>query len=219
MNDQITPTARTRVKRGPKRVVLDRAKIYQVIDSTPLCHIAYLLDGQPALTPTLHWRAGDRIFWHGSSASRTLRRSEKNEICLNVTRLDGYVLARSAFHHSVNYRSVTIFGVPELIEDASAKADALQAMVDHMIPGRWPGLRPMTAKELKATSVMWMPIDEVSAKVRGGGPVDDEEDYGLDIWAGVVPVAPRFGAPVDDERLKPGLTVPAHVVERFANNG
>ncbi len=215
MTDQIRPTARTRIRRGHERAVFDRDAVHAILDAAPLCHIAWLLDGAPALTPTLHWRIGDRVYWHGSSASRTLRRSAGAEICLNATILDGYVLARSAFHHSVNYRSVTVFGVPQIVEGAQAKTEALRAMMDHLVPGRWEKLREINDKELKATTVMWLPLDEVSAKVRAGGPIDDEEDYALDIWAGTVPVAPGFAAPVDDARLKPGLTAPAHVRDRF----
>ena len=215
MSETIKPTARTRIKRGHERAVFDRDLVYAILDATPMCHLAYLLDGQPALTPTLQWRDGDRVYWHGSSASRTLKRAANAQVCLNVTLLDDYVLARSAFHHSVNYRSVTIFGVPEVVEARAAKEAALRRMVDLMIPGRWETLREINEKELKATRVMSMAIDEVSAKVRDGGPIDDEEDYALDIWAGTVPVTPVFGQPIPDPRLPDGMETPHHVRQAF----
>ena len=215
MGKEITVTERTRVRRGHDRAEFDREVVNSIVDAAPFCTIAYLLDGAPALTPTIHWRNGDRIYWHGSSASRTLRRAAQATVCLNVTLVDGYVLARSAFHHSMNYRSVTIFGTPAIVEDATQKTDALRRMVDHIVPGRWKHLRAMNETELKATRVMWMPIEEASAKVRSGGPVDDDEDYGLNIWAGTVPIRSCFEAPVPDERLKPGIKTPAHVRNRF----
>ncbi len=212
----IRPTGRTRVRRNHARADYERETVHAILDAAPSCTLAWLLDGAPALTPTLHWRIGERVYWHGSSASRTLRRAAGAEVCLNAMILDGYVLARSAFNHSVNFRSVTVFGTAQTVSDPEEKCAALRAMVEHMVPGRWPGLRAVSARELKATSVMWLPLDEASAKLRSGGPVDDEADCALDIWAGTVPVRTAFGAPVADPKMSAPIAVPRHVLERFA---
>ena len=212
MTEKLAPTDRTRLRRSHERGTYERDAIHEILDATPLCHLAYLLDGQPALTPSLHWRMGNRVYWHGSSAGRTMKSAAANPVCLNVMMLDGYVLARSAFHHSVNFRSVTLFGMAEIVSDDTAKTAALKAMVDKMIPGRWGSLREMNAKEMKATMVLSMEISEASAKIRTGGPVDDEEDYDLPIWAGVLPVSQTFGAPIADENAKAPVATPEHVM-------
>jgi len=207
----VAPTPRTRVKRLHERAAYDRATIDAILDASPIAHIGYVVDGAPFVTPTLHWREGDRVYWHGSAASRMIEKSVGADVCLTVTLLDGFVLARSAFHHSVNYRSVMLFGRPTLVTEAAEKEAALTAFVEGLYPGRTPMLRPMLAKELKATSVLWLPIDEASAKVRAGGPSDDEEDYALPVWAGVLPVAMQVGAPIDDPLAREKVAPPEHV--------
>jgi len=205
------PTPRTRVKRLHERGAYDRATIDSILDATPICHVGYVFDGAPFVTPTLHWRDGDRVYWHGSAASRMLKAAAVAQVCLTVTLLDGLVLARSAFHHSANYRSVMLFGRPQLVSDPAEKEAALKTFVDGLYPGRWETLRAMQTQEAKATSVLWLPIDEASAKVRAGGPIDDEEDYALPIWAGVLPVKLQTQEPVADPRNLLGVAAPEHV--------
>ena len=203
-------TARTQVVRIPHRADYDRTVVNEIIDATALCHVSYIIDGRPYVTPTLQWRADDMIFWHGSSASRFLRQIVGKDVCLAITHFDGLVLARSAFHHSINYRSVMLFGQATKIEDAD-KNEHLQSFVENLIPGRWENLRPMTDQEAKATTVFCMPIDEGSAKVRTGPPADDEEDYSLSIWAGVLPISQVLHEPVPDPKNLAGVEVPAHI--------
>jgi nitroimidazol reductase NimA-like FMN-containing flavoprotein (pyridoxamine 5'-phosphate oxidase superfamily) len=211
--DQFARTARTRVRRLPKRGHYDRATVHAVLDAGVLCHVGYVIDGQPHVTPTCHWRHGDRLYWHGSSASRMLRHLKQGvPACVTVTHLDGFVLARSGFHHSVNYRSVMAFGSAQLVPDA-AKLEALEHFVERLFPGRWDELRPPTAQEVKATTVVWMDLDEVSAKIRTGPPVDDEEDYDVPVWAGVLPVASMPGAPEPDPRLAAGIALPGYLTD------
>jgi nitroimidazol reductase NimA-like FMN-containing flavoprotein (pyridoxamine 5'-phosphate oxidase superfamily) len=182
------PTAeRSRVRREHHRGSHARADVYTVLDAVPLCHVGYVINGAPYVTPTLHWREGDHVYWHGSAASRFLRAAEDMPVCLTCSILDGYVLARSAFNHSVNYRSAMVFGTARLLEDAEEKADALRRFVEKLFPGRWDSLRPMTGQEVKATSVLRMEIEEATAKVRSGPPGDiGEADF--PVWAGVLPV-------------------------------
>lgn len=207
-----TPTLRSRVKRNHTRGAYDRETVHAILDAVPVCHVGYVIDGQPYVTPTLQWREGSRLYWHGSSASRMLRTVQTGvPVCLTVTEMNGYVMARSAFHHSINYRSVMAFGTAQLLTEPEEKEASLKRMMEHLFPGRWDTLRPVTAQELKATSVVGMEIEEASAKIRTGPPIDDEEDYGLDVWAGVLPMAQRPGAPIDDPRLAPGVPVPGHV--------
>ena len=215
----VTRTSRTRVRRVPKRGIYDRAVINQVLDAGVLCHVGYVIDGAPYVTPTLYWREDDRVYWHGSSASRMLRKVIGAEVCLTVSHLDGFVLARSGFHHSVNYRSVMLFGVAELVSDVAEKRVRLDRFIDSLFPGRADAIRRTTDQELKATKLLSMPIDEVSAKIRTGGPVDDEEDYALPIWAGVVPVSTTLGAPDDDGRVLAGVEIPDHVAGFIAGYG
>ena len=204
------PSERVRVKRNHVRAVYDRDVVHAILDAMPVCHVGYVVDGEPYVTPTLQWREGERVYWHGSSASRALRAANAAEVCLTVTILDGMVMARSAFHHSVNYRSVMIKGRAEKVTDPKAKARHLETMVEQLFPGRWSMLRGMTAQEAKATTVLSMPIDEVSAKVRPGMPADDDEDYELPIWAGVIPVRMEVLPPESDPRNLSGVTVPNH---------
>ncbi len=203
-------TTRTKLTRNPARADYDRDAVNKIIDATPLCHVSYIIDGRPYVTPTLQWREGDTIYWHGSSASRFLRQIVGKEVCMAITHFDGFVLARSAFHHSINYRSVMLFGQATKIEDSEKNA-LLQSFVENLIPGRWENLRSMTDQEAKATTIFSMPIDEGSAKVRTGPPGDDEEDYSLPIWAGVLPVSQILHEAVPDPKNLDGLEVPAHI--------
>lgn len=205
------PTDRVRTRRAHERGAYDRASIDAILKAQPLCHVGYLKDGAPFVTPTFQWIEGDRVYWHGSSASQFLRAAESNPVCLTVSTLDGFVMARSGFHHSVNYRSVMILGDAEIVTDADAKVRHLDTFLDGLFPGRVEQIRPMNAQEIKATTVLSMPITEASAKVRNGGPVDDEEDYALNVWAGVIPVNPVIGDLIPDPRNLPDVEIPAHV--------
>jgi len=210
--DSFEPTARSRVKRLPKRGHYDRETVYAVLDAGLIAHIGYVIDGQPYVTPTAYWREGDMLYWHGSAASRMLEHvGEGIPVSVTVTHLDGLVLARSGFHHSINYRSVMAFGRAHFVEDPAAKMAAFEAFVERIYPGRWAELRPATAQEVKGTSVLGMKLEEASAKIRTGGPVDDDEDYALPIWAGVLPIRTVIGAAVPDEKLMPGIERPAHL--------
>ena len=199
-------TDRTRVRREPQRGRYDRQTIDAILDEALVCHLGFVHEGQPYVIPTLFARVGDEVFVHGSSASRMLRTLAGGvDACLTVTLLDGLVLARSAFNHSVNYRSVVVLGRAEPLED---KEPALRAFTDKLLPGRWADVRPPTATELKATSILRLPLDEASAKLRAGPPKDDEEDYGWPVWAGVIPLEMAWGEPVADPRLGPGFAPP-----------
>lgn len=213
MADQ-APTNRTTLTRAHERGHHDRATIDAVLDAGLLCHVAYVLDGAPVVTPTLYWRHDNRVYWHGSSASRMLRQSANAEVCLTVSHLDGIVLARSGFHSSINYRSVMLFGAAEQVPDDEVLT-VLDHFIEHLAPGRLPTLRPPTTQELKATTVLSMPIDEASAKIRTGPPADDEEDYALPVWAGVIPVTTTLGSPIPDPRLAEGIEVPPDVTALY----
>ncbi len=209
-------TARTRVRRLPKRGAYDRATIDAILDEGLVCHVGFVVDGQPFVIPTLHARDGDRLLIHGSAASRMLRTLDQGvDVCVTVTLVDQLVIARSAFHNSINYRSVMLLGRARLIEEPAAKLNALRALVEHVIPGRWDDCRRPNAKEMKATWILELPIGEASAKIRTGPPVDEEEDYDLKFWAGVMPFASGVGAPVPDPKLARGIDVPNYVL-RYA---
>jgi uncharacterized protein len=200
---QTAPTKRTQVGRLPKRGDYSKETIHSILDAAFLCHVGFVVDGQPFVIPTGFGRTGDTLYIHGSAASRMLRNLEKGiDTCVTVTLIDGIVLARAAFHHSMNYRSVVMLGKATLVEETDAKMEALRVISEQIIRGRWDDTRLPTAQELKATTVLSMPIDEASAKVRTGPPVDDEEDYGLDIWAGVLPLHMQATAPIPDPRMK-----------------
>ena len=200
------------MRRKPKRGHYDAATLHAILDEGLLCHVGYVIEGQPYVTPTLHWREGDHLYWHGSSASRMLRNlSQGVPVCVTVSLLDGIVFARSGFNHSANYRSVMALGTAELVTDREAKHAALVAFSERLAPGRWQQLRPPTAQELKATTVLHMPLSEASAKVRTGPPADDEEDYALPVWAGVLPLRLVAGTPVPDARLPAGTPVPDYL--------
>jgi len=187
----------------------DVATIHAILDAQPLCTVAYVRDGKPYLTPTLQWREGDRVYWHGSSASHALRAGKGQDVCMNVTILDGFVLARSGFNHSVNTRSVTLFGIAEVVPEEE-KAAHLTAMIEGLWPGRSALLRPMLPQEVKATTILSLPITEGSAKIRSGPPTDEPDDYDLPIWAGVLPASVTLGAPIADPRNKDGADTPDH---------
>ncbi len=207
-------TERSRARRLHKRVAYDRAAVHAVLDAAPICHVGYVIDGQPYVTPTIHWREGERVYWHGSAASRFLRKVEGERVCLTVSLMDGYVLARSAFNHSVNYRSAMVFGRARLLEEPDAVAEALQRFTEGLFPGRWETLRPMTRQELKATSVLYFDIEEASAKTRDAPPGDgDEADH--PVWAGVLPLQTRFAPAQPAPDLAAGLDLPgelAHLI-------
>jgi nitroimidazol reductase NimA-like FMN-containing flavoprotein (pyridoxamine 5'-phosphate oxidase superfamily) len=205
---------RSRISRVPDRADYDLETVGAILDAAPVCHVGLVGDGGfPVVIPMLHARAGDRLYLHGSSAGRLIRGSGESEICVTATIVDGLVLARSAFHHSVNYRSAVVFGRPERIEDEAGKLTALEAFTEKIIPGRWADARPPTSQELKGTGVLRMTIDEASAKVRTGGAVDEPEDYGLPIWAGTVPLRTVAGEAEPDERLLEGVEEPGYVAE------
>ena len=206
------PTPRTRIKRVPKRADYERETIDAILDDGLVGHLAFVHLGQPYCIPTIHARDGDVVYLHGSAASRMMRALASGApACLTVTHVDGLVLARSAFHHSLNYRSAVVLGQLRAVEDADEKMAALEALTERLVPGRWADIRWPNRKEMKATSVLAMALDEASAKVRTGGPVDDEEDYALPVWAGVVPLTVEAGAPEPDERLAEGTEAPEHV--------
>jgi uncharacterized protein len=189
----------------PSRGVYDRERIDAILDEALVAHVGFAIDGQPYVIPTLHARVGDRLYFHGSSASRTVRALAGGApACMTVTLLDGLVLARSAVHHSVNYRSVVVLGQATAIEDLDERMIAVEAFTERLLPGRWSEVRGPTRKELKAIQVLSLPLDEASAKVRGGPPVDDEADYALDAWAGVIPLRMLAGDPLPDARLATG---------------
>ena len=199
------PTPRTQVKRLPKRAVYSHEKIHAILDDGFVCHVGFVADGLPYVIPTNYARRGNEIFIHGSAASRMLKAlGDGIDVCVTVTLVDGFVLARSAFHHSVNYRSVVIFGKARVVNDPAEKMEALRCFTNHVVPGRWEEVRPPDEQELKATEVLAVPIEEVSAKVRSGPPVDDEADLAIPAWAGVVPLRTVAGAPVPAEDLAPG---------------
>lgn len=203
-------TERTTVRRLPKRGAYDRETIHAILDEALVCHVGFVVNGQPVVIPTIHWRDGDTLYFHGSAASRMLRTLREGvDACVTVTLLDGLVLARSAFHHSMNYRSVVVFGKAREVTDRSEQLRALDALVEHVVRGRSAAVRAPNESELRQTLVLSLPIEEASAKIRTGPPVDDEEDYGLPVWAGVLPCTLAFGAPVADPRNI--AAVPEHV--------
>lgn len=205
-------TERTQLRRLPKRGAHDSETVNAILDAAFLAHVAFNVDGQPFVIPTLFGRDGERLYLHGSAASRMLRHLETGvPACVNVTVVDGLVLARSAFHHSMNYRSVVAFGTARKIDDPGKKSHALFTMSEHLIRGRWQDVREPNEKELKATSVLEFTIEEASAKARTGPPIDDEEDYVLPMWAGVLPVNVTAGEPIPDSRLSPETPVPSYV--------
>ncbi len=210
--DELFRTDRTTLRRLPNRGVYDRASIHSILDEGLICHVGFVVDGQPYVIPTIHVRVGEQLFFHGSPASRMLRTLEQGvEVCVTVTLLDGLVLARSAFHHSMNYRSAVVFGTAMPVASSEEKLRVLRALSDHLIKGRWQEIRSPSPSELKGTLVLSLPIDEASAKVRTGPPVDDGDDYVLPVWAGVLPLKIVAAEPVADTRLPQDIATPAYI--------
>ncbi|MFI8520079.1 pyridoxamine 5'-phosphate oxidase family protein [Streptomyces sp. NPDC085481] len=211
------PTERTVPSRSRKRASYDRALVHAILDETYLCHLGFVRDGAPVVLPTLYGRVGERLYVHGSTGSRPLRMAGRGEsapglpVCLTVTHVDGLVLAKSAFHHSINYRSVVVHGTAHQVTDPEELRTALDALVDHVVPGRSYDSRPADAKELAATAVLRLDLTEVSAKVRTGGPNDEPEDAALPHWAGVVPVHRGYGTPVRAADLDPAIALPDYL--------
>jgi nitroimidazol reductase NimA-like FMN-containing flavoprotein (pyridoxamine 5'-phosphate oxidase superfamily) len=211
-------TARTRLRRLPARGVFDRAAVYAILDEGFVCHVAFAVDGQPYAIPTGYARLGDALYLHGSAASRMVQQlSAGVDVCVTVTLVDGLVLARSAFHHSMNYRSAVVLGRAHLVTDRDEKYAAMQCFTNQVVPGRWPELRPVSEPELKGTAVLALPIEEASAKVRTGPPLDDEDDLAWPVWAGVVPLVTSAGDLVPDAHVQAG--VPAFDRERLRQRG
>lgn len=213
----MTLTDRTEFRRLPKRGSHEEAAVHAILDAGLLAHVGFCVEGQPFVIPTLYGRDGGHLYLHGSAASRMLRELDGGApACVNVTLVDGLVLARSAFHHSMNYRSVMAFGTARKIEDPERKTQALRTISEHLIAGRWEAVRAPYEQELKATAVLDFTIEEASAKVRTGPPLDDEEDYALPIWAGILPLHLAAGEPAPDARLATGMEAPEHVLRRAA---
>jgi uncharacterized protein len=209
------PSTRTRIRRVPARAVYDREAIAAILDEALVAHVAFAIDGQPYAIPTMHARVGDALYFHGSAASRTIRAlSAGTPACLTVTLLDGLVLARSAFHHSVNYRSVVVLGNARPVEGPDERLAALRAFTEQLVPGRWGEVRPPSPAELKGTRVLAMTLDESSAKIRGGPPVEEPEDCARAVWAGVIPLRARAGVPIASPSPVPGI-VPSAAVESW----
>jgi len=208
--EDFKPTGRTRLKRLPQRGSYEREEVYRILDEGLVCHVGFVADGTPVVIPTGYGRAGDTLYVHGSAASRMLRTlAEGVRVCVTVTLLDGLVLARSAFHHSMNYRSVVVFGTASVVEDEAEKTEALRVITEHIVPDRWAEVRAPDESELRKTLVLKLPLEEASAKVRTGPPIDDEPDYQLPVWAGEIPLRLTACAPVADPRLAPETEPPA----------
>jgi uncharacterized protein len=212
-------TRRNKVIRHPERGQYERAEVYQIVDEALICHVGFVQDGQPFVLPTLHARDGDTLLLHGSSASRLMKHvGAGNPVCVTVTLMDGIVLARSVFNHSINYRSAVLFGQGELVVDADEKLRALACFTERLLPGRWDDARPPSRKELKATAVAAIPLASAAAKVRSGPPKDDEEDATLPVWAGVLPMHQVVGDPIADPAGAAGITLPAYLEEYLAKH-
>ncbi len=207
-----SPTQRSQIKRLPQRGEYERQTIYEILDEGLICQVGFAVEGQPFVIPTAYGRVADRLYIHGSPASRMLRTLTAGiEVCVTVTLLDGLVLARSAFHHSMNYRSVVVFGRATRVEDADEKLEALKAFTEHVMRDRWAAVRPPNRQELAGTLVLALPLTEASAKIRSGAPVDDEADYALPVWAGELPLKVMPLAPIADPRLAAEIALPAHI--------
>lgn len=221
MTSSYEPTERTVPTRSRERASYDRALVHSILDESYVCHLGFVREGAPVVLPTLYGRIGDRLYVHGSTGSRPLRMAGEGQgqgretaglpVCLTVTHVDGLVLARSAFHHSINYRSVVVHGTAHQVTDPEELRTALDALVDHVVPGRSYDSRPANAKELAATAVLRLDLDEVSAKVRTGGPNDEPEDAALPHWTGVIPVRSSYGAPIPADDLDPAVTLPDYL--------
>ncbi len=210
--DDFIPTERTKLRRLPQRGSYERATVYDILDEGFVCQVGFVADGRPVVIPTAYGRAGDQLFFHGARASRMLKALREGvEVCVTVTLVDGLVLARSAFHHSINYRSVVVFGRARVVESDEEKMRALHAFTEHVLPGRWAEVRTPNRQELDATLVLALPLAEASAKVRTGPPIDDEEDYEIPVWAGVLPLGVSVGEAVPDPRMTGGIRLPDYL--------
>jgi nitroimidazol reductase NimA-like FMN-containing flavoprotein (pyridoxamine 5'-phosphate oxidase superfamily) len=210
-------TNRTTVRRLPERGANDRASVHAVLDAARICHIGFNVDDQPFVIPTIHGRDGDTLYVHGSPASRMLRTLKGGlPICLTATVVDGLVLARSVFHHSMNYRSAVVLGHAVAVDDPERKLHGLRTITNHVLAGRWDEVRPPNDSEFRGTTVLALPIEEASVKARAGQPIDDDEDYALPIWAGVLPLTTEVGAPIPDPRLAPGTDISPSVAAAYA---
>ncbi|QYC44373.1 Pyridoxamine 5'-phosphate oxidase [Nonomuraea coxensis DSM 45129] len=210
----LSATPRTTLGRSKERGSTDRNDLYDVLDSGLICHLGVVVDGCPMVVPTGYGRLGDTLYLHGSTGARSLRAADGGEVCVTVTHLDGVVLARSIFHHSVNYRSAIVYGTARLVTDPDELLAGLRALSERLAPGQWDHVRPPNRKELAATAVLALPLEEASVKTRSGGPVDEEEDYGLPVWAGVLPLVTTWGAPEPDPVLPEGIDPPVHILHR-----
>lgn len=220
INGELTPKQRSTVRQIPKRGQYECKVIYQILDEGLVCHVGFAVDGQPYVIPTAYGRIGDKLYIHGSPASRMLRSLQGGiEVCITVTLLDGLVLARSAFHHSMNYRSVVVFGTAIMVQDAEQKLEALQAFSEHIVSGRWAEVRPPSPHELQGTLVLSLSLTEASAKVRTGPPMDDEADYKLSVWAGEVPLHLVASTPINDPRLPSEIATPAYALNYSRDTG
>ncbi|MEV4456243.1 pyridoxamine 5'-phosphate oxidase family protein [Microbispora sp. NPDC049633] len=210
----LSTTARTTLNRSKERARTDRADLHAILDAGLICHFGVLAGGSPMVVPTGYGRIGDTLYLHGSTGATSLRAALGSPVCVTVTHLDGIVLARSAFHHSVNYRSAMVYGLARLVDDPEEQLAGLRAITEQLAPGQWDAVRLPDRKEMAATAVVALSLEEASVKVRQGPPKDDEEDYDLPVWAGVLPLTVAWGAPEPDPRLAPGIPVPAHVLDR-----
>lgn len=219
-NETFEQNERTTLKRHPERGAHDSAQVYEILDAGIVCHVGFVADGHPFVIPTAYVRVGDELFIHGARESRMMAALGRGgEVCVTVTHLDGLVLARSAAHHSLNYRSAVVFGRASVVTDARAKLDALRAFTEHVVPGRWDEVRRPSREELEETTVLSLPLREASAKVRTGPPLDKEKDYKLSVWAGVIPLRTHAAEAEADPRLAPGTEVPPSVINYLKNSG
>jgi uncharacterized protein len=210
----LSSTPRTTLRRHRERGMADRGSLYAVLDAGLVCHLGVVSGGAPMVLPTAYGRDGDTLYLHGSSANGAFGAADGQQVCVTVTHLDGLVCARTVFHHSVNYRSAVVFGAATLVRDEDERWQALRVITDHLIPGRWAAARQPTRKEMAATAVLSVPLTEASVKIRTGMPLDDPEDYDLDVWAGVLPVAVTFGDPAPDPAMRAEIPLPAHIRDR-----
>ncbi|MFA1538314.1 pyridoxamine 5'-phosphate oxidase family protein [Actinomadura monticuli] len=213
----LSSTDRTRVRRLPERSSADRSVLYGILDAGMICHLGVVVNGTPRVIPTGYGRLEDTLYLHGSTGARSLMEGPSQDVCVTVTHVDGIVLARSVFHHSINYRSAVIFGTPQRVTDTDAKLTGLRAITEQLAPGQWAAAREPNRKELAATTVLALPLSEASVKIRQGPPSDDGPDHALDVWAGVLPVRQAFGPPSPDPLLRPGIPVPGHIAHRVTS--
>ncbi|GAA1699804.1 pyridoxamine 5'-phosphate oxidase family protein [Nonomuraea maheshkhaliensis] len=210
----LSTTPRTTLGRSKERGSTDRDDLYEVLDTGLVCHLGVIVNGHPMVVPTGYGRVGGTLYLHGSTGALSLRAGEGTDVCVTVTHLDGIVLARSIFHHSVNYRSAIVYGRARLVTDEDERMEGLRALAEQLAPGQWDYVRKPSRKELAATAVLALPLDEASVKIRRGGPVDEEEDYGLPVWAGVLPLVTSWGEPERDSVLPEGIDTPVHILHR-----